>query len=65
MLLPDDSPMQPGEGAAGRWRQADVRRAINAAEQAGLSGYRIEIAPDGTISIVVDAPAGGIPPTSE
>jgi len=37
----------------GRWRQADVRRAINAAEKAGLRHYRVEIAPDGTIAIVV------------
>lgn len=39
----------------GRWRQADVKRAINAAEQAGLQHYRVEIAPDGTLSIVVGA----------
>jgi len=37
----------------GRWRQADVKRAIGAAEQAGLRFYRVDIAPDGTISIVV------------
>ena len=37
----------------GRWRQADVKRAIGAAERAGLDSYRVEIAPDGTISIVV------------
>lgn len=44
-----------GEAAARKtpWRQSDVRRAIAAAEQAGLSVYRVEIAPDGTISIVV------------
>lgn len=35
------------------WRQADLKRAINAAEQAGLKDYRVEIAPDGTITIVV------------
>ena len=40
----------------GRWRQADVRRAITAAEKAGLRADRIEIAPDGTISIVVGMP---------
>jgi hypothetical protein len=39
--------------AKGGWRQADVRRAINAAEKAGLQSYRVEIAPDGTIAIVV------------
>ena len=37
------------------WRQADVARAIKAAEKADLRAYRIEIAPDGTISIVVGA----------
>jgi hypothetical protein len=42
-----------------RWRQADVKRAIGAAEQAGLRLYRVEIAPDGTISIVVgEVPQG-------
>lgn len=40
----------------GRWRQSDVRRAIAAAEQAGLQSYRVELAPDGTISIIVGAP---------
>ena len=37
------------------WREADVRRAISVAEEAGLLAYRVEIAPDGTISIVVGA----------
>ncbi len=37
-------------------RAADVRRAIKAAEQAGLASYRVEIAPDGTIAIVVGPP---------
>jgi hypothetical protein len=40
-----------------RWRQSEVKRLIAAAEQAGLESYRVEIAPDGTISIVVGAPA--------
>lgn len=44
----------PGKG---QWRQSDVRRAIAAAEQAGLELYRVEIAPDGTISIVVGGEA--------
>lgn len=42
----------------GRWRQSDVKRAIAAAEQAGLAAYRVEIAPDGTISIVVGMSSG-------
>ena len=37
----------------GHWRQRDVKRAIGAAEQAGLASYRVEVAPDGTISIIV------------
>ena len=41
----------------GRWRQADIKRAIAAAETAGLDSYRVEIAPDGTISIIVGAPS--------
>ena len=36
-----------------RWCKADVERAIAAAEQAGLTAYRVEISPDGTIAIVV------------
>jgi hypothetical protein len=44
----------PGKG---RWRQSDVKRAIAAADQAGLQTYRVEIAPDGTISIIVGAPS--------
>ena len=35
------------------WRERELRRAIRAAEKAGLSSYRIEIAPDGTIAIDV------------
>lgn len=44
------------------WRQADVRRAIGAAQQAGLQQYRVEIGPDGTIAIVVgaDSPEGAV-----
>jgi hypothetical protein len=40
-----------------RWRQSEVKRLLAAAEQAGLQSYRVEIAPDGTNSIVVGAPA--------
>lgn len=44
------------------WRQADVRRAIGAAQQAGLERYRVEIGPDGTIAIVVGvaSPEGAV-----
>jgi len=43
------------EGAQGL-REAEVKRAIRAAERAGLTSYRVEVAPDGTISIVVGPP---------
>ncbi len=35
------------------WRERDLKRAIGAAQKAGLIAYRVEIAPDGTISVVV------------
>jgi len=37
---------------APRWLE-EVKGAIEAAEEAGLRSYRIEIAPDGTIALVV------------
>jgi hypothetical protein len=58
--MPDRGDSDPGKAAApgaGRWREMDVRRAINAAQKAGLSNYSVEIAPDGTISIVVGMPS--------
>jgi hypothetical protein len=51
-------------GGKGRWRQADVKRAIAAAEQAGLTSYRVEIAPDGAIAIVVGDPADTADPVT-
>ena len=52
--LPDSTGTESSMGEGGRkaWRASDVTRAIRAAEKAGLSTYRVEIAPDGTISIV-------------
>jgi len=56
-VMPDDAGSPVSDALlAGHWRQADVRRAIAAAEKAGLASYRIEIAADGTISIVVGEP---------
>lgn len=52
-----EDPAIKGPPQKGGWRQSDVKRAIDAAQKAELSSYRVEIAPDGTISIVV-----GIPP---
>ncbi|MXO73112.1 hypothetical protein [Alteraurantiacibacter buctensis] len=37
----------------GHWRERDLRRALLVARQAGLGNYRVDIAPDGTISIMV------------
>lgn len=62
-----DRPNPPGSGVrmrAGRgwvvtahWREADVKRALAAAEKARIRSYRVDITPDGTISIVVGAAA--------
>jgi len=54
-VVPGEAMMQSSGDDTTRkgWRQADVKRAIGAAEQAGLTSYRVEIAPDGTISVVV------------
>ena len=43
----DAPPLRP------EWHAEDVRRAIAIAQEAGLASYRVEIAPDGTISIIV------------
>jgi hypothetical protein len=51
-------------GGKGRWRQSDVKRAIAAAEQAGLTSYRVEIAPNGAIAIVVGDPADTADPAT-
>lgn len=40
-----------------RWLEEDLKRVIGAAEGAGLRSYRIEIAPDGTIALVVGTQA--------
>jgi hypothetical protein len=56
--MPEDTPPDDGPNPP-RWLEADVERAIATAERAGLRGYRIEIAPDGTIAIVV----GNLPET--
>ncbi|HEY6814087.1 MAG TPA: hypothetical protein VI168_00980 [Croceibacterium sp.] len=48
-----DTPHNDDQTPAAQWREAEVERAIAAAEKAGLSAYRVEIAPDGTIAIVV------------
>ena len=54
--MPDEPPSD-GDATSQPWRDADVERAIAAAERAGLRAYRVEIAQDGTIAIVV-GPSG-------
>lgn len=54
LINPGEETRRPAKRAARRnWREKDVERAIGAAKEAGLTSYRVEIAPDGTISIVV------------
>lgn len=54
----DPQPIAEGRSRSPHGRQSDVRRAVAAAEEAGLQDYRIEIAPDGTIAIVVGGREG-------
>jgi hypothetical protein len=56
MMPDDDAATDPkdADGATGSgWCDADLDRAIAAAEKAGLPAYRVEIAPNGTIAIIV------------
>ncbi|MCL6251444.1 hypothetical protein M3P36_10380 [Altererythrobacter sp. KTW20L] len=55
--IPVEQPDTRANPPRGHWKQADVKRAIAAAQQAGLQHYRVEIAPDGTLAIVVGGPA--------
>jgi hypothetical protein len=57
-LAPDETGPELGDAESREpaWQQAHVRRAIEAAEEAGLRSYRIEITPEGTITIVVETP---------
>jgi hypothetical protein len=57
--MPDDVECHTDKAevrAKARWRQSDLKRAIAAAEKAGLQAYRVDVSPDGTISIIVGAP---------
>lgn len=49
----DPEPTHRDAHAETGWRDEDLERAIAVAEEAGLTSYRIEIAPDGTITIFV------------
>ena len=42
---------------AARFTEADVKRAVSGAAKSGAREYRVELLPDGTISIVVGAAA--------
>jgi len=46
-------PANPAQHGDGRWTEAEVKRAVACAQAAGLTSYRIELSPDGTVSIVV------------
>jgi hypothetical protein len=62
--MADDKASEPPEDAArpgGRWRNDDLKRALRIAQDAKLPSYRVEIAPDGTISIIVSVPAPDAP----
>ncbi len=50
---PSKKAKQEGAPVEGEWDEADLKRAIEAAEQSNLQGYRVEIAPDGTMKIVI------------
>ena len=54
-LMPDDPAAPEEHGAEPSRTQADMARAISAAKEAGLSNYRVEIGPDGMVTIVVGA----------
>lgn len=43
------------------FRQVDVARAVRAAQSSGLQVMRIDVAPDGKISVITDA---GAPPAA-
>jgi hypothetical protein len=55
-MISDDTAADPkaaDEAVAAGWCDVDLDRAIAAAEKAGLPAYRVEIAPNGTIAIIV------------
>ncbi|MBO9519415.1 MAG: hypothetical protein J7493_15230 [Porphyrobacter sp.] len=61
-IIPEEEHLRPVEIASRDgvpWQEQDVQRAIGAAQEAGLTDYRVELAPDGTISIIVGAPSAG------
>lgn len=55
VAMPDDgsSTLACQKVRRGHWREKDLQRALSAAKRSGLTDFRVEIAPDGTIAIVV------------
>lgn len=52
--LPDDAPAPPAASRPDRAeREALLTEAISAAQNAGLMRYRVTLAPDGSVAIVV------------
>ena len=48
-----DASRSSGPERKGHWLERDLDHALAVADRAGLEDYRVEIAPDGTIAIVV------------
>lgn len=44
-------------GTPARFHEADLKRALVATAKSGLRDYRVNVLPDGTISIIVGAAA--------
>lgn len=57
-IMTDKDPAETGAQGdkPDTWHDDDLKRAIALAQEAGLARYRVEIAPDGTICIVVGGP---------
>ena len=58
-IMPEDAvdPSAGPEPEKAAWSQDEVKQAIAAAEEAGLTSYRVKIEIDGAISIIVGDPA--------
>lgn len=44
-------------GKPARFHEADLKRAVNVARKANIRDYRVNIMPDGTISLIVGTTA--------
>ena len=54
-ILTSEKPTPPSSDKTRKpgWRDADLKRVIDTAQEAGLRTYRVEIADDGTITLFV------------